>query len=176
MTMKWYVIHTYSSFENKVKASIESRAEALGLKDRIGEILIPSEDVVEMKKGEKKISSRKFYPGYLLACMEMSDEVWYFIKSIPKVTGFVGPGTKPTPLSEEEVEHILRQVTVGAEKPTPKVLFAKGEHIRVVEGPFANFTGVVEEVKPDRGKLKVMVTIFGRQTPLELDFLQVEKV
>ncbi len=173
---KWYVVHTYSGFENKVRASIEQRALALGLRDKIGEILIPTEDVVELKKGKKRIASRKFFPGYLLIRMEMSDELWYLVRSTPKVTGFVGPGTRPTAIPQEEVDQILQQVEEGAEKPRHKVHFVRGEAVRVIDGPFTNFTGIVDEIKPEKGRLKVMVSIFGRPTPVDLEFLQVEKV
>ncbi|MFQ5882772.1 MAG: transcription termination/antitermination protein NusG [Candidatus Methylomirabilales bacterium] len=173
---RWYVVHTYSGFESKVKTSIEQRAVALGLRDKISEILIPTEDVVELKKGKRQIASRKFFPGYLLIRMEMSDDLWYLVRSTPKVTGFVGPGTRPTPIAEEEVAQIRQQVEEGAEKPRHKVQFMKGEAVRVIDGPFTNFTGIVEEVKPEKGRLKVMVSIFGRPTPVDLEFLQVEKV
>lgn len=173
---KWYVVHTYSGFESKVKASIEQRALALGLKEQISEILIPTEDIVELKKGKKRIASRKFFPGYLLIRMEMSDDLWYLVRSTPKVTGFVGPGTRPTPIPEQEVAQIRQQVEEGAEKPRHRVQFVRGEPVRVVDGPFTNFTGIVEEVKAEKGRLKVMVSIFGRPTPVDLEFLQVEKV
>ena len=173
---KWYVVHTYSGFEGKVKASIEQRTTALGIRERISEILIPTEDVVELKKGRKRIASRKFFPGYLLIRMEMSDDLWYLVRSTPKVTGFVGPGTRPTPIPDEEVAHIRQQVEEGAEKPRHKLQFVRGEAVRVIDGPFTNFTGLVEEVRPEKGRLKVMVSIFGRPTPVDLEFLQVEKV
>ena len=176
MVQAWYVIHTYSGFENKVKASIEQKTAALGLGDKVSKILIPTEEVVELKKGKKKVSTRKFFPGYILIKMEMSDDLWYLVKNTPKVTGFVGPGTKPIPISEEEVEEIIKQVETGGEKPRHKVLYAPGEAVRIIDGPFTNFSGIVEEVKPDKGRLKVMVSIFGRSTPVDLDFLQVERV
>lgn len=173
---KWYVVHTYSGFEGKVKSSIEQRTTALGIRERISEILIPTEDVVELKKGRKRIASRKFFPGYLLIRMEMSDDLWYLVRSTPKVTGFVGPGTRPTPIPDDEVAHIRQQVEEGAEKPRHKLQFVRGEAVRVIDGPFTNFTGLVEEVRPEKGRLKVMVSIFGRPTPVDLEFLQVEKV
>lgn len=176
MPQQWYVIHTYSGFENKVKSSIEQRIAALGLKDRVSQVLIPTEEVVELRKGKRKTALRKFFPGYILIKMEMSDDLWYLIRSTPRVTGFVGPGTRPTPILDEEVQHILQEMEAGAEKPKHRVHFVKGESVRVIDGPFTNFTGVVEEVKPDKGRLKVMVSIFGRPTPVDLEFLQVEKV
>ncbi len=175
MAKKWYVVHTYSGYENRVKAALEERIKALHKEEYFGEILVPTEKVVEMVKGQKRTSSRRFFPGYILVNMELNDETWHIVRSIPKVTGFVG-GTKPTPISEEEVKKITQQVEERAVKPRPKVMFEKGEHVRVVEGPFINFNGVVEEVKPEKGKVKVLVSIFGRPTPVELDFIQVEKV
>jgi len=176
MTKKWYIIHTYSGFEARVRESLKQRVEALGMRERIGEILIPTEDVVEMREGKKKVSARKFFPGYVLVNMEMSDDAWHLVKNTPKVTGFVGTANRPTPLSQEEVNRIIAQVTVSAEKPKPKFSFKPGEQVRITDGPFSNFTGVVEELNEDKSTLKVMVTIFGRATPVELDFLQVEKV
>jgi len=173
---QWYVIHTYSGFENKVKASIEQRAAAAGLKDQVEEILVPTEEVMELKKGKRRVASRKFLPGYVLLKMAMSDDLWYLVRNTPKVTGFVGGGVRPTPIPEEQVRGVVRQVEEGAEKPKHKVLFTRGESVRVIDGPFSNFTGMVEEVRPDKGRLKVMVSIFGRPTPVDLEFLQVEKV
>jgi transcriptional antiterminator NusG len=176
MSHKWYVVHTYSGFEGKVKASIEQRAVALGVSDGISQILIPTEEVVELKKGKRTVSSRKFLPGYILIKMEMSEQLWYLVKNTPKVTGFVGPATQPTPVPEEQVQSILEQVEAGADRPKHKVMFLRGESVRVIDGPFQNFTGLVEDVKPEKGRLKVMVSIFGRPTPVDLEFLQVEKV
>ena len=173
---KWYVIHTYSGFENKVKQSIEQRVAALGMGEAISQLLIPTEKVVELKKGKRREASRKFFPGYVLIRMDMSDDLWYLIKNTPKVTGFVGPGVRPTPIPEEQVQAIIQQVVTGAERPKHKVQFTHGESVRVIDGPFSNFTGVVAEVKPDKGRLKVMVSIFGRPTPVDLEFLQVERV
>jgi transcription termination/antitermination protein NusG len=175
-TRQWYIVHTYSGFENKVKESLEQRVTAYGLQDEIGEILIPTEQVAEMRGGKKVVSSKRFFPGYILVEMHMSDNAWHVVKNTPKVTGFVGAGAKPTPLSREEVDQILNQVTEAAEKPKPKYTFEKGDQVRINEGPFTSFNGVVDEVNPDRNTLKVMVTIFGRATPVELDFLQVEKL
>jgi transcriptional antiterminator NusG len=173
---KWYIVHTYSGFEKKVSESLQQRVQAYGLQDEIGEVLIPTEDVVEMRGGRKVVSSKRFFPGYLLVEMHMSDEAWHVVKNTPKVTGFVGAGAKPTPLTREEVDQILLQVTVAAEKPKPKYSFEKGDQVRINEGPFTNFNGLVDEVNTEKSTLKVMVTIFGRSTPVELDFLQVEKL
>ena len=173
---RWYIIHTYSGFENRVKESLRQRADALGMSAEIGDILIPTEEVVEMRDGRKIVSSKKFFPGYILVHMEMSDHAWHVVKNTPKVTGFVGTGIKPTPLLQEEVDRIINQVTTSAEKPKPKFVYKEGESVRIIDGPFSNFSGTVEEVNHDRNTLKIMVTIFGRATPVELDFLQVEKV
>jgi transcriptional antiterminator NusG len=175
-TKQWYIVHTYSGFEAKVKESLRQRAEALGMGEVIEEVLIPTEEVVEVREGKKTKSTRKFFPGYVLVKMEMSDEAWHVVKNTPRVTGFVGTGNKPVPLSDEEVDRIIRQVTVAAKKPKPKLEYRIGETVKIMEGPFSNFTGQVEEINEDRSTLKVMVTIFGRATPVELGFLQVEKV
>jgi transcriptional antiterminator NusG len=175
-TKSWYIVHTYSGFEKKVSESLEERKKAYGLADEIGEILIPTEDVVEMRGGRKVVSSKRFFPGYILVEMTMTDNAWHVVKNTPKVTGFVGAGAKPTPLSKEEVEQILDQVKTAAEKPKPKYTFDKGDQVRINEGPFSGVNGVVDEVNTDKNTLKVMVTIFGRATPVELDFLQVEKL
>src|SRR5205823_1675720 len=175
-TKQWYIVHTYSGFENKVKESLEQRVNAYGLQNEIGEILIPTEQVAEMRGGKKVVSSKRFFPGYILVEMHMSDHAWHVVKNTPKVTGFVGAGAKPTPLTREEVDQILNQVTEAAEKPKPKYSFEKGDQVRINEGPFTSFNGVVDEVNNERNTLKVMVTIFGRATPVELDFLQVEKL
>jgi transcriptional antiterminator NusG len=176
MPKHWYIIHTYSGFEQKVKESLRQRSEALGMQENIGDILIPTEEVVEMRDGKKVVSSKKFFPGYILVNMEMSDHAWHVVKNTPKVTGFVGSGTSPSPLTQEEVDRIINQVVISQEKPKPKFVFKEGEHVRIVDGPFSNFTGSVEDVNADKNTLKVMVTIFGRSTPVELDFLQVEKI
>ena len=176
MSKSWYIIHTYSGFERKVKESLESRVKAFGMEDKIGQVLIPTETVVEMRGGKKVESARMFFPGYVLVEMEMDDNVWHAVKSTPRVTGFVGSGQTPTPLSDEEVNQILHHAATGTERAKPKLSFEKGEIVKIVDGPFANFTGTVEEVNLDRNTLKVMVTIFGRATPVELDFLQVEKL
>ena len=175
-TKQWYIVHTYSGFENKVKESLEQRVHAYGLQDEIGEVLIPTEQVAEMRGGKKVVSSKRFFPGYILVEMNMSDHAWHVVKNTPKVTGFVGAGAKPTPLTREEVDQILNQVTEAAEKPKPKYVFEKAEPVKIIDGPFNNFTGVVEDVNLDRSTLRVMVTIFGRQTPVELEFAQVQKL
>ncbi len=174
MTKKWYGVHTYSGFENKVRLNLRERIKNEGMEDLFDEILIPSETVVELKKGEKRTSSRKFFPGYILVKMELNDETWHIVKETAKVTGFVG-GNTPFPISDDEVNKITRRMEEGAEKPRPKVLFEVGETVRVIDGPFLNFSGIVEDVKPDKGKLRVTVSIFGRATPVELEFMQVEK-
>ena len=175
-TRRWYIVHTYSGFEKKVEDSLKQRVQAYGMEDEIGEVLVPTEDVVEMRGGRKVITTKRFFPGYILIEMQMSDQAWHVVKNTPKVTGFVGAGSKPTPLTREEVDQILHQVTVAAEQPKPKYTFDKGDHVRINEGPFASFNGMVDDVNPDRNTLRVMVTIFGRSTPVELDFLQVEKI
>ena len=174
--MKWYIIHTYSGFENKVRESLRTRAEAFGFADRLGEILIPTEEVVEMRAGKKVTSKRMLYPGYVLVQMAMDETLWHAVKDTPRVTGFVGGGKDPVPLTADEVNGVLYRQTASAERPRPKLSFEKGETVRITEGPFANFTGKVDEINPERDTLRVMVTIFGRSTPVELDFLQVEKV
>lgn len=176
MSMRWYVVHAYSGFEKSVQRNLKERIERAGMQDKFGEILVPVEEVVEMKSGQKSISERKFFPGYVLVQMEMNDETWHLIKNTPKVTGFVGGSAmKPTPITEKEVEAILHQIQEGVEKPRPKVLFEVGEAVRVTEGPFNDFHGNVEDVNYDKSKLRVSVLIFGRATPVELDFSQVEK-
>ena len=175
-TKQWYIVHTYSGFEKKVEDSLKQRVQAYGMEEQIGEVLVPTEDVVEMRNGKKVISSKRFFPGYILIEMQMTDQAWHVVKNTPKVTGFVGAGSKPTPLTREEVDQILHQVTVAAEQPKPKYTFDKGDQVRINEGPFSSFNGVVDDVNVDRNTLKVMVTIFGRSTPVELDFLQVEKI
>lgn len=182
--MKWYIIHSYSGFERKVKESLESRVQAFGLQDKIGRVVIPTEPVTEIRNGKKYTTERAFLPGYVLVEMDLTgfraggegDHVWHIVKSTPRVTGFVGTGNDPTPLSEEEVNTIVYRVAVGKDKPRLRVKFEKNESVKITEGPFANFTGVVDEVNEDRETLKVMVTIFGRATPVELEFGQVEKV
>ena len=176
MAQHWYVVHTYSGFEQKAKKAWEEKIKSLGKQTLISEVLIPSENVVEMKKGVKKTTSRKIFPGYILVRMELNDETWHLIKGVPKITGFVGGSKTPPVVPDEEVQRITRQISEGTLRPKPKVTFEKGESVRVVDGPFTNFNGMVDEVKPEKGKVKVLVSIFGRETPVELDFLQVEKL
>jgi transcriptional antiterminator NusG len=176
MAKNWYIVHTYSGYENKVRESLKQRADALGMAEAIGEVLIPTEDVVEMRDGNRVISKKKFFPGYVLINMEMNDATWHVVKNTPKVTGFVGSATSPVPLTQEEVDRIINQVSVAAEKPKPKFQFQHGDAVRIIDGPFSNFQGSVDEVNNDRATVKVMVTIFGRSTPVELDFLKVEKL
>jgi len=171
----WYIIHTYSGFERKVRESLQTRAEAFGFADKVGQILIPEEDVMEMRAGKKVTTKRLLYPGYVLVQLEMDDEMWHAVKNTPRVTGFVGGGTAPVPLTADEVNKILYRQATSAEHPRPKLTFEKNETVRIVDGPFTNFTGKIDEVNTDRNTLRVMVTIFGRSTPVELDFLQVEK-
>ena len=172
----WYVIHTYSGFEQKVKISLEEQFERSSSREALGEIIIPVEDVVEVRKGKKKVSSRKFFPGYILISVDMSRDIWYMIKNTAKVTGFLGSGGKPVPLSEDEVKTIKEQISGETSQPKPKFSFEKGESVRVVEGPFVNFNGTVDEVNQSKGKVRVMVSIFGRATPVELEFPQIEAV
>ena len=173
---RWYVVHAYSGFEKSVQRTLLDRMQRTGMQDKFGQVLVPVEEVVEMKAGQKSISERKFFPGYVLVEMEMTDDTWHLIKSTPKVTGFIGgTATKPTPISQREVDNILHQIQEGVEKPKPKVLFESGEMVRVKEGPFTDFNGTVEAVNYEKNKLRVAVSIFGRSTPVELDFSQVEK-
>jgi len=176
MALRWYVIHAYSNFEYQVKKSLEDRIRRAGLEDKFGDILVPTEEVVEMREGQKRRSERKFFPGYVLVQMDMDDETWHLVKDVPKVLGFIG-GTsdRPAPITDKEANAILQRVQEGAEKPRPKVLFEPGEVVRVIDGPFNDFNGVVEEVNYEKSKLRVAVLIFGRSTPVELDFGQVEK-
>lgn len=173
---QWYILHTYSGFEQKVAESLRNRAQAFGYADKIGQILIPTEEVVELRGGRKVTSKRLLYPGYVLVEMEMSDELWHAVKNTPRVTGFVGGGNTPVPLSADEVNQVLYRQTSSAERPRPKLSFEKNETVRIIDGPFTSFTGKVDEVNPERNTLRVLVTIFGRATPVELDFLQVEKI
>lgn len=173
--MKWYIIHSYSGFERKVKESLESRVHAFGLEGKIGRVLIPTEAVTEVRGGKKYTVERMFYPGYVLVEMDMDDHVWHVVKSTPRVTGFVGTGQQPTPLSEEEVQHIVYKAGESKDKPKLKVKFEKNEKVKITEGPFATFDGIIDDVNDDKETVKVMVTIFGRSTPVELEFKQVEK-
>jgi len=175
-TKKWFIIHTYSGFEQKVADSLRSRAEAFGFAPQIGQILIPTEEVVEMRSGKKVTTKRLLYPGYVLVEMDMNDELWHAVKATPRVTGFVGGGNMPVPLSADEVNSILYRQATAAERPRPKLSFEKNENVRITDGPFSNFSGKVDEVNQERNTLRVLVTIFGRATPVELDFFQVEKI
>lgn len=177
MSKRWYVVHAYSGMEKSVARALQDRVERAGMQDQFGKILVPTEEVVEMKNGQRTISERRFFPGYVLVEMEMNDDTWHLVKNTGKVTGFVGgSGHKPTPISEKEVDKIMSQMQEGVEKPKPKTLFEVGEMVRVKEGPFTDFNGNVEEVNYEKSRLRVSVTIFGRATPVELEFGQVEKV
>ncbi|NLI81737.1 MAG: transcription termination/antitermination protein NusG [Deltaproteobacteria bacterium] len=176
MGKKWYIVHTYSGFEQKVKTALEERIKSEGKEAQFGQILVPTEKVIELVKGQRKASSRKFYPGYILVQMELDDETWHLVRHTPKVTGFIGSQERPIPLSDEEAGAIIQQVEEGIQKPRPKYRFEKGDEVRVVDGPFANFNGTVDEVMPDKGKVRVLVSIFGRSTPVELDFVQVNRI
>ena len=177
MAKKWYVVHDYSGFEKNVQKTLKERIEREGMQDYFGQILVPVEEVVDIKNGKRTLSERKFFPGYVLAEMEMTDDSWHLVKSTPRVTGFIGgTANRPLPITQREVDSIMQQIQTGGEKPKPKVQFEVGQRIRVNEGPFADFNGVVDEVNYERNKLKVSVQIFGRETPVELDFMQVEKV
>lgn len=177
--LKWYIVHTYSGYEKKAKLSLQQRIKSAKLEEFFGdmetEILIPTEEVVEIKKGEKKSSERKFFPGYMFIRMELNEQTWHLVKTTPKITGFLG-NAKPTPVSDAEVRKITQQMEEGIQRPKPRIEFESGEEVRVIDGPFMNFNGIVEEVRPDKGKVRVMVSIFGRSTPVELDFTQVEKL
>lgn len=175
MAKNWYVVHTYSGYEQKAKQALEERIKSSKMEDSFEDILIPSEPVTEVKKGSRKTSSRKFFPGYILVKMELDDKTWHLVKGTPKITGFVGGSINPPMVPEEEVLRITKQIEEGTLKPKPKVEFEKGEAVKVTSGPFSTFTGTVDEVNMDKGKLKVLVSIFGRSTPIELDFAQVEK-
>jgi len=173
--LPWYVVHTYSGFEHMVKASLEDRMVANNLSERFGNVLIPQETVVELVRGQKKTSTRKFLPGYIVVQMDLDDETWHFVCETPKVTGFVGDSRNPVPLSKGEVDNLVKQMEGGSKKAKPKVSFEEGDAVKVIDGPFADFNGTVDDVKPDKGKLRVLISIFGRNTPVELDFVQVEK-
>jgi transcriptional antiterminator NusG len=176
MAKRWYVVHVYSGFEKKIAQQIQEQAQQKGLADQIDQVLVPSEEVVELRRGQKVNAERKFFPGYVLVKMELSDEAWHLVKDTPKVTGFLGSKTKPSPISEAEAERIMKQTTEGVERPRPAILFEIGEQVRVADGPFTSFNGTVEEVDEERGRVKVSVSIFGRSTPVELEYSQVEKV
>lgn len=175
MAMHWYVVHTYSGFEMKAKQALEERIKSAKAGEMFAEILVPSEGVVEMKKGVKKTSTRQFFPGYIFVNMELNDRTYLIVKDTPKITGFVGGATNPPIVPEAEVRRITQQIEEGTLKPKPKILFEKGDNVRVTNGPFSNFSGIVDDVNPEKGRLSVLVSIFGRSTPIELDFMQVEK-
>ncbi|MBN1356225.1 transcription termination/antitermination factor NusG [bacterium] len=174
MAKRWYAVHVYSGFEEKVKTHLEQQIKTKGLEDRIEQILIPMENVVDYKNGKKEISQTSFFPGYILIYMEMSDDLWYLVKNTPKVTDFISSGSKPAPLSDKDMENIMNQMKAGIEKPKPRIRFQKGERVRITEGAFANFNGTVEDVNQEKSRLKVMVSIFGRATAVDVDFSQVE--
>ena len=176
MPMQWYIIHTYSGFEKKVKESLESRVAAFNLQDKIGRVLIPTEEVVEVRGGKKTVASRMSYPGYVLVEMDLDENTWHIVRNTPRVTGFVGSATAPPPLSDAEVDSIINRVHTPQDRPKPKVVYERNEQVRIIDGPFANFNGTVEDIDNDHSRLKVSVTIFGRSTPVELDFASVEKL
>jgi len=174
--MAWYVIHTYSGYENKAKLGLEQQIKSLKKEAFFAEVVVPEENVVELVKGQKKTTKRRFFPGYILVKMILNEETWHIVKNTPKITGFVGDKVKPVPVPEAEVQKMTNRIAEGQVKPRPRISFSEGENVRVIDGPFSNFNGVVEDVNPDKGKVKVLVSIFGRSTPVELDFIQVEKI
>jgi transcriptional antiterminator NusG len=174
MEKNWYVIHTYSGYENKVKANLERRVESMAMEDKIFRILVPTEEELEIKDGKRKITKKKIYPGYVIVEMILTDDSWYVVRNTPGVTGFVGSGSKPLPLQEKETKLILHQM--GIDEPRAKIDFGLGEAVKVIRGPFENFSGIIEEVSPEKGKIKVRVSMFGRETPVELDYHQIEKI
>lgn len=174
--MAWYVVHTYSGYEHKAKLALEDRIRSLKKEPFFGEVIVPEENVIELVKGQKRTTKRRFFPGYILVRMVLTDETWHIVKNTPKITGFVGDKIRPVPVPESEVQKMTSRIAEGQAKPRPRISFSEGESVRVVDGPFSNFSGVVEEVNMDKGKVKVMVSIFGRSTPVELDFIQVEKL
>jgi transcription termination/antitermination protein NusG len=175
-TKHWFVVHTYSGFEDKVAAAIESRAKIFGLSEQISRVLVPTEKVVEVRNKQKRETEQKFFPGYVLVEMELTDDTWHLVRSTPKVTGFVGSASRPVPLGQDQVDEILRQMEAGAEKPKPKSVFQRGDKVRVIDGPFVNFQGVVDDMNPERGRMKVVVPVFGRPTSVELEYYQVERI
>ncbi|NLJ34230.1 MAG: transcription termination/antitermination protein NusG [Firmicutes bacterium] len=174
MGKNWYVVHTYSGYENKVKTNLEKRVDSMGMQDKIFRVLVPMEEEFEVKDGKRKIVQKKVFPGYILVEMALGDDSWYVVRNTPGVTGFVGPGSKPIPLEPDEINNIMRRM--GMDSPRPKVTFEVGQSVRIISGPFDNFIGIIEDVQPERGKAKVLVSMFGRETPLELDFGQLEEV
>jgi len=176
LALKWYIVHVYSGFESKVKAALEERIASIPNPEKFGEVLVPTEEIVELVKGKRKTSARKFYPGYILIKMELDDETWHVVNSTAKVSGFLGGRERPAPISDEEAEQIIKRMEAGKDKPQPKYFFESGDEIRVIDGPFKNFNGTVDEVNPEKGKIRVLVSIFGRATPVELEFVQVTKL
>ena len=176
MTARWYVLHVYSGFENKVAETIKDKAAKQGLEEKVHEIMVPTEEVVEVRRGQKINTERKFFPGYVLAKLDLNDQVWHMVKDTPKVTGFLGAGNKPSPITQKEAEKLMHQIQEGIERPRPSIVYDIGEEVKVTDGPFASFNGFVEEVDEDKGRLKVSVSIFGRATPVELEYSQVEKL
>lgn len=176
MALKWYIVHVYSGFESKVKAALEERMASFPNPEKFAEVLVPTEEIVELVKGKRKTSARKFYPGYILIKMELDDETWHVVNSTAKVSGFLGGRERPAPISDEEAEQIIKRMEAGKDKPQPKYFFESGDEIRVIDGPFKNFNGTVDEVNPEKGKIRVLVSIFGRATPVELEFVQVSKL
>ena len=176
MAKRWYVLHVYSGFENKVAEAIHDKAKKQGIEDKVEEIMVPTEEVLEIRRGQKVNTERKFFPGYVLAKLDLTDEVWHMVKDTPKVTGFLGASNRPSPISEKEAEALMRQIKEGVDRPRPSIIFDIGEEVKVSEGPFATFNGVVEEIDEEKGRLKVSVSIFGRATPVELEYGQVEKI
>lgn len=176
MAKRWYVLHVYSGFEAKVAEAIKEKAAKQGMEERVEDILVPTEEVIEVRRGQRVNAERKFFPGYVLAKLDLDDEVWHMIKDTPKVTGFLGAGNKPSPISNREAEQLLQQIQEGVERPRPSITFDIGEEVKVADGPFASFNGTVEDVDEEKGRLKVSVSIFGRATPVELEYTQVEKL
>lgn len=176
MALKWYIVHVYSGFENKVKAALKERIAASPHPAKFGKVLVPTEEVVELVKGKRRTSARKFYPGYILVQVALDDETWHIVNDTAKVTGFLGGRDKPAPLTDDEAERIINRMEAGKDKPQPKYFFDEGDEVRVIDGPFTNFNGTVEEVNHEKGKIKVLVSIFGRSTPVELEFVQVTKL
>ena len=176
MTARWYVLHVYSGFENKVAETIKDKAAKQGLEEKVHEIMVPTEEVIEVRRGQKINAERKFFPGYVLAKLDLNDQVWHMVKDTPKVTGFLGAGNKPSPISQKEAEKLMHQIQEGIERPRPSIIYDIGEEVKVTDGPFASFNGMVEEIDEEKGKLKVSVSIFGRATPVELEYSQVEKL
>jgi transcriptional antiterminator NusG len=176
MSARWYVLHVYSGFENKVAETIKDKAQKQGIGEKVEEIMVPTEEVIEVKRGQRVNTERKFFPGYVLAKLDLNDEIWHLVKNTPKVTGFLGAGNKPAPITQKEAERLIKQIQEGIESPRPSIIYDIGEEVKVTDGPFASFNGFVEEIDEEKGRLKVSVSIFGRATPVELEYSQVEKL